>query len=124
MATFTIDTSDPEMLAILGEVRRQVADLNQSVQDLRDAVSNLASRINDVTTPLVEQLQEARNALDAERQAFSDYRTSEDQEDVQQNEALVNAQARVDEALANAETAANDIQGQVQQLNTLAQPQE
>lgn len=48
---------------------------------------------------------------------------AEDAEDVQQNAALADAQAATDAALADASQAADQISAQVDQLNTIAQPQ-
>lgn len=97
-----------------------MADLNTSVENLRTAVNDVASRVGDLTGPLQEQLRQAVEALAAERDAAAALAASEDAEDVQQNADLADARARVDAALADAQSAADNIDGEVARLNQVA----
>jgi chromosome segregation ATPase len=104
----------------LREVKRTMADLNASVENLRNAVTEVADRVGAITGPLQEQLREAVEALAAERDAAAALAASEDAEDVQQNADLADARARVDAALADAQSAADNIDGEVARLNQVA----
>jgi type IV secretory pathway VirD2 relaxase len=106
----------------LREVKRRMADLNQSVEDLRGAVNDVAVRVGELTGPLQEQIRVAVEALAAEREAAAALAASEDAEDVQQNADLADARARVDAALADAQSAADNIEGEVARLNQVAAP--
>ena len=107
----------------LREVKRTMADLNASVENLRNAVTEVADRVGALTGPLQEQLREAVAALAAERDAAAALAASEDAEDVQQNADLAEARARVDAALADAQSAADNIDGEVARLNQVAAPE-
>lgn len=104
----------------LREVKRRMADLNQSVENLRTAVSDVADRVTAITGPLQDQLRELEAALAAEREAAVTLAASEDAEDVQQNADLADARSRVDSALAEAQSAADNIDGEVARLNQVA----
>lgn len=106
----------------LREVKRTMADLNQSVENLRTAVSDVADRVTAITGPLQDQLRELEAALAAEREAAVVLAASEDAEDVQQNADLADARSRVDAALADAQSAADSIDGEVAKLNQVAAP--
>jgi len=106
------------------EVKNQMADLNQSVADLQTAVQGVADRVAQLTGPLQDQIAELQTTLQAERDAAAALAAAEDQEDVEQNQALADAQAATDAALANAQASADSIEGAVDQLNQVAaQPQ-
>lgn len=106
----------------LREVKRRMADLNQSIEDLRVAVADVAVRVAALTGPLQDQLRELEAALAAEREAAVVLAATEDAEDVQQNADLADARARVDAALADAQSAADNIEGEVARLNQVAAP--
>lgn len=108
----------------LREVKNQMADLNQSVEDLKVAVQGVSDRVNQLVGPLQEQIAELESTLTAEREAAANLAASEDAEDVAQNQALADAQAATDAALANAQTSADNIQAEVAKLNTVAAPEE
>ena len=105
------------------EVKNQMADLNQSVADLQVAVQGVADRVAQLTGPLQDQIAELQTTLQAERDAAAALAAAEDQEDVEQNQALADAQAATDAALANAQASADSIEGAVDQLNQVAAPQ-
>jgi chromosome segregation ATPase len=102
------------------EVKNQMADLNQSVADLQTAVQGVADRVAQLTGPLQDQIAELQTTLQAERDAAAALAAAEDQEDVEQNQALADAQAATDAALANAQASADSIEGAVDQLNQVA----
>lgn len=104
----------------LREVKNQVADLNQSVADLQNAVQGVADRVGQLVGPLQQQISELQTALQTERDAAASLAAAEDQEDVQQNQALADAQAATDAALQNASNAADSIQSEVGKLNEVA----
>lgn len=104
----------------LQEVKQNMADLNQSVADLQAAVVAVAERVGQLTGPLQEQIANLQAILQAEREAAAALAVSEDAEDVQQNQALADAQAATDAALANAQQAANGIEAEVSKLNQVA----
>lgn len=106
----------------LREVKRRMADLNQSVENLRVAVADVAARVAALTGPLQDQLRELEAALAAEREAAVVLAAAEDAEDVQQNADLADARTRVDAALADAQAAATNIDGEVARLNQVAAP--
>lgn len=105
----------------LREVKNQMADLNQSVEDLKVAVQGVSDRVNQLVGPLQDQIAELESTLTAEREAAANLAASEDAEDVAQNQALADAQAATDAALANAQTSADNIQAEVSKLNAVAQ---
>jgi chromosome segregation ATPase len=102
------------------EVKNQMADLNQSVADLQTAVQGVADRVGQLTGPLQDQIAELQTTLQAERDAASALAAAEDQEDVEQNQALADAQAATDAALANAQASADSIEAEVGKLNEVA----
>ncbi len=104
----------------LREVKNQMADLNQSVADLQAAVTAVAERVGNLTGPLQEQIANLQATLQAERDAAAALAAAEDAEDVEQNQALADARAATDEALANAQQAAGNIDAEVQKLNQVA----
>lgn len=104
----------------LREVKNQMADLNQSVEDLKVAVQGVSDRVNQLVGPLQEQIATLESSLAAEREAAANLAASEDAEDVAQNQALADAQAATDTALANAQTSADNIQSEVSKLNAVA----
>lgn len=103
------------------EVKNQMADLNQSVADLQTAVQGVADRVGQLTGPLQDQIAELQTTLQAERDAAAALAAAEDQEDVEQNQALADAQAATDAALANAQASADSIESEVGKLNQVAQ---
>lgn len=113
-----------QILVEIEEVKSLVADLTQSVENLQTAVTEVAQRVGDLTGPLQEQLAALEAALAEEREAHAAYVVSEDAEDVEQDATLADAQARVDQALADAQTAANGIDGEIARLNQVGQPQQ
>jgi len=106
-----------------GQVRLEVtmADLQTEVANLRDAVTGVSQRVDALVGPLTNAVQEAQQALATERQAAADLAAAEDAEDVAQNQALADAQAATDAALANAQSAADEISAETARLNTIAQ---
>lgn len=104
------------------EVKNQMADLNQSVADLQTAVQGVADRVGQLTGPLQDQIAELQTTLQTERDAAAALAAAEDQEDVEQNQALADAQAATDAALANAQASADSIEAEVGKLNEVAQP--
>ncbi len=104
----------------LREVKQIMADLNQSVEDLKAAVTAVAERVGDLTGPLQQEIANLQATLQAERDAAAALATAEDAEDVEQNQALADARAATDEALANAQQAADSIGAEVQKLNQVA----
>jgi len=104
----------------LQEVKNQMADLNQSVADLQAAVSAVAERVGQLLGPLQQQIANLQAALQTERDAAAALAVAEDAEDVQQNQALADAQAATDAALANAQQAADSIETEVSKLNQVA----
>lgn len=99
-----------------------MADLTAEVAALRDAVSGVSARVDALVGPLTDAVREAQDALATEREAAANLAAAEDQEDVEQNQALADAQAATDAALANANSAADEISGEVSRLNQIAQP--
>lgn len=109
----------------LREVKQNMADLNQSVADLQAAVTAVAERVGQLTGPLQEEIANLQATIQAERDAAASLAAAEDAEDVEQNQALADAQAATDTALANAQQAADGIQSEVSKLNQVAAaPQE
>lgn len=106
----------------LWEVKNNMADLNQSVADLQTAVQGVSDRVNALVGPLQDQIATLQSALETERQAAADLAAAEDAEDVGQNQALADAQAATDAALADASTSADNINSEVQKLNAVAAP--
>ena len=104
----------------LQEVKQNMADLNQSVADLQVAVQGVADRVGQLVGPLQQQIANLQNALQVERDAAAALAASEDAEDVQQNQALADAQAATDAALAEAQQAAGNISTEVDKLNQVA----
>lgn len=104
----------------LREVKNQMADLNQSVADLQVAVQGVADRVGALVGPLQQQIANLQSTLQAERDAAAALAASEDAEDVQQNQALADAQAATDAALAEAQAAAGNISTEVDKLNQVA----
>ncbi len=104
----------------LQEVKNQMADLTQSVADLQAAVVAVAERVGQLLGPLQQQIANLQTALQTERDAAAALATAEDAEDVQQNQALADAQAATDVALANAQQAADSIETEVSRLNQVA----
>jgi peptidoglycan hydrolase CwlO-like protein len=107
-----------------GQLRLEVtmADLLTEVAELRDAVTAVAARVDALVGPLTDAVREAQAALQAERDAAEALRVAEDQEDVEQNQALADAKAATDAALASAQTAADEIDAETARLNAIAQP--
>lgn len=97
-----------------------MADLNQSVADLQAAVTGVAERVAGLAGPLQEEIANLQSTLQAERDAAAALAAAEDAEDVGQNQALTDAQAATDAALANAQQAADGINTEVQKLNQVA----
>lgn len=102
----------------------KMADLTTEVANLREAVSGVSARVDALVGPLADAVREAQEALQAERDAAEALRVSEDQEDVEQNAALADAQSRLDTALANASDAADQISAETARLNEVAKPAE
>lgn len=88
-------------VAVLESLEKHMADLNQSIADLETAVDNINTRF-------AGQLLTLKSALDDAHQALAD----EELDDAAKDQAL-------QEALANAESAANQINTQVQELNAI-----
>jgi len=105
-------------------LEEQMADLTTEVANLREAVSGVSARVDALVGPLTDAVREAQNALNAEREAAANLAAAEDQEDVEQNQALADAQARVDQALADASSAADQISAETARLNEVAAPAE
>lgn len=104
----------------LREVKDQMADLNQRVTDLQGAVQGVADRVGQLVGPLQQQIANLQTTLQAERDAAASLAAAEDAEDVQQNQALADARAATDAALANAQQAADSIGVEVEKLNQVA----
>jgi chromosome segregation ATPase len=104
----------------LREVKQNMADLNQSVADLQAAVVAVADRVGQLTGPLQQEIANLQTTLQAEREAAAALAAAEDAEDVGQNQALADAQAATDAALANAQQAADGIEAEVSKLNQVA----
>ncbi|AXH67339.1 hypothetical protein SEA_WOFFORD_197 [Streptomyces phage Wofford] len=102
----------------------RMADLTTEVANLRDAVSGVSARVDALVGPLADAVREAQDALAAEREAAEALRVAEDQEDVEQNAALQDAQTRLDSALAQASDAADQISAETARLNEVAKPAE
>jgi peptidoglycan hydrolase CwlO-like protein len=102
------------------EVKNLMADLNQTVADLQNAVQGVADRVGQLVGPLQQQISELQTALQTERDAAAALAAAEDQEDVEQNQNLADAQAATDAALQNASQAADSIQSEVGRLNEVA----
>ncbi len=107
-----------------GQMRLEVtmADLQTEVANLRDAVSGVSARVDALVGPLTDAVREAQDALAAEREAAANLAAAEDAEDVEQNRQLDEARAATDAALANAQSAADEINAETQRLNSIAQP--
>ncbi|QNN98402.1 hypothetical protein SEA_LILMARTIN_189 [Streptomyces phage LilMartin] len=103
-------------------LEERMADLTTEVAALREAVSGVSARVDALVGPLTDAVREAQEALAAERQAAADLAAAEDAEDVAQNNALMEAQAATDAALANAQSAADEISVETARLNQVAQP--
>lgn len=108
-----------------GQVRLEVtmADLQTEVANLRDAVTGVSQRVDALVGPLTDAVREAQDALATERQAAADLAAAEDAEDVEQNRQLDEAKAATDAALANAQSAADEISAETSRLNSIAQQQ-
>ena len=104
-------------------LEERMADLTTEVANLREAVSGVSARVDALVGPLTDAVREAQEALATERQAAADLAAAEDAEDVAQNQALADAQAATDAALANAQQAADEIGVETARLNQVAQPQ-
>jgi peptidoglycan hydrolase CwlO-like protein len=105
-------------------LEERMADLTTEVANLREAVSGVSARVDALVGPLTDAVREAQDALNAEREAAAALAAAEDQEDVEQNAALAEAQARVDQALADAQSAADNISAETARLNEVAKPAE
>ena len=105
-------------------LEERMADLTTEVANLREAVSGVSARVDALVGPLTDAVREAQDALNAEREAAANLAAAEDQEDVEQNQALADAQARVDQALADASSAADQISAETARLNEVAKPAE
>lgn len=105
-------------------LEEKMADLTTEVANLREAVSGVSARVDALVGPLTDAVREAQDALNAEREAAANLAAAEDQEDVEQNQALADAQARVDQALADASSAADQISAETARLNEVAAPAE
>ena len=103
-------------------LEERMADLTTEVANLREAVSGVSARVDALVGPLTDAVREAQEALSAEREAAANLAAAEDQEDVEQNQALADAQARVDTALADAQSAADSISAETAKLNEVAAP--
>jgi chromosome segregation ATPase len=103
-------------------LEERMADLTTEVANLREAVSGVSARVDALVGPLTDAVREAQDALNAEREAAAALAAAEDQEDVEQNQALADAQARVDTALADAQSAADSISAETAKLNEVAAP--
>jgi predicted nuclease with TOPRIM domain len=103
-------------------LEERMADLTTEVANLREAVSGVSARVDALVGPLTDAVREAQDALNAEREAAANLAAAEDQEDVEQNQALADAQARVDTALADAQSAADSISAETAKLNEVAAP--
>lgn len=90
-----------EQVATLKSLETHMADLSQSVADLESAVDAINARFAGQLLALNTALQEAKQAL-----------ADEELDDVATQDAL-------NQALANAESAANQINTQVQELNAI-----
>lgn len=108
-----------------GQVRLEVtmADLQTEVANLRDAVTGVSQRVDALVGPLTDAVREAQDALAAEREAAANLAAAEDAEDVEQNRQLDEAKAATDAALANAQSAADEISAETARLNSIAQEQ-
>lgn len=115
--------SNRRILREIREVNYKLADLNASVEDLKQAVAGVAARVGDLTGPLQAQIAELQTTIQAERDAATTLAAAEDQEDVEQNQALADAQANTDAALASAAAAADSIEAEVTKLNEVAAPE-
>jgi predicted nuclease with TOPRIM domain len=104
-------------------LEERMADLTTEVANLREAVSGVSARVDALVGPLADAVREAQEALQAERDAAEALRVAEDQEDVEQNAALADAQSRLDAALAQASDAADQISAETARLNDVAQPE-
>jgi len=106
-----------------GQMRLEetMADLQTEVAELRDAVSGVSARVDALVGPLTDAVREAQDALAAEREAAANLATAEDAEDVEQNRQLDEARAATDAALANAQSAADEISAETDRLNSIAQ---
>lgn len=100
----------------------KMADLQTEVQELRDAVTGVSQRVDALVGPLTDAVREAQEALAAEREAAANLAAAEDAEDVEQNQALADAKAATDAALASAQAAADEIDAETSRLNSIAQP--
>ncbi|QJD50906.1 hypothetical protein KNV00_gp113 [Streptomyces phage Bmoc] len=103
-------------------LEERMADLTTEVANLREAVSGVSARVDALVGPLTDAVREAQDALAAEREAAANLAAAEDAEDVAQNQALADAQAATDAALANAQQAADEIGVETARLNQVAQP--
>jgi len=99
----------------------KMADLQTEVANLRDAVTGVSQRVDALVGPLTNAVQEAQQALAAEREAAANLAAAEDAEDVEQNRQLDEAKAATDAALANAQSAADEISAETARLNSIAQ---
>ncbi len=105
-------------------LEERMADLTTEVANLREAVSGVSARVDALVGPLTDAVREAQDALAAEREAAANLAAAEDAEDVAQNQALADAQAATDAALANAQQAADEISVETARLNQVAQPEQ
>lgn len=117
---FSFFSSNRRILHEIREVNYKLADLNQSVADLQVAVAAVAQRVGDISGPLQQQITDLQNTIQQERDAAAALAAAEDAEDVQQNQALADAQAATDAALANAQASADSIENEVANLNAVA----
>jgi len=93
-------------VTVLNRLEKHMADVNQSLEDLEAAVDSINSRFAAQLLALNSALQEAKQAL-----------ADEELDDAATQDAL-------NQALADAETAANRINTQVQELNAIgAEPE-
>jgi predicted nucleic acid-binding Zn-ribbon protein len=99
----------------------KMADLQTEVANLRDAVTGVSQRVDALVGPLTTAVQEAQQALAAEREAAANLAAAEDAEDVEQNRQLDEARSATDAALANAQQAADEISAETSRLNSIAQ---
>jgi uncharacterized phage infection (PIP) family protein YhgE len=102
-----------QIVGILGEVKNEMANLNETVAALRAAVADLATRVADQPAAVNEALATARAELEADRAKYAELVAAEDAEDIEQN-------SKLDAALDEADTAAAEIQAAVDQLNEVA----
>lgn len=104
----------------LNRVEANMAAVDESLARLGAAVAGVADRVNELSEEHRTKVAELETALQAERDAAAATAAAEDAEDVEQNQALADAKAATDAALAEVQGVGAAIDEQAARLNEVA----